>query len=67
MRRTRRRMRIPQHEFLFTVETFRLFSETGLDGERLTREQAEAERSRRAAEAAQPKLFAAIQPHETYE
>ena len=67
MRRPRRRMPIPQHEFLFTVETFRLFSETGLDGERLTREQAQAERACRAAEAAQPKLFAAIQPQETYE
>jgi hypothetical protein len=67
MRRTRRRMHIPQHEFGFTVETFRLFSETGLDGERLTREQAEAEQAHRAAEAVQPKLFAAIQPQETYE
>jgi hypothetical protein len=60
-------MPIPQHEFLFTVETFRLFSETGLDGERLTREQAETERARRAAEAAQTNLFAAIQFQETYE
>ena len=67
MRRTRRRMRIPQHEFLFTVETFRLFSETGLDGERLTREQAETERARRAAEAAQTNLLASIQFQETYE
>ena len=53
--------------FVLTVETFRLFSETGLDGERLTREQAEAEQARRAAEAAQPKLFATIQPQKTYE
>jgi hypothetical protein len=60
-------MRIPQHEFLFTVETFRLFSETGLDGERLTREQAEAEQARHVAEVAQTNLFAAIQPQETYE
>jgi len=67
MRRTRRRMHIPQHEFGFTVETFRLFSETGLDGERLTREQTEAQQARRAAEAAQPKLFAAIQSQETYD
>jgi hypothetical protein len=49
---------IPQHEFLFTVETFRLFSETGLDGERLTREEAEADRARRVAESAQARLFA---------
>jgi hypothetical protein len=58
MKRNKRRLPIPQHEFLFTVETFRLFSETGLDGERLTREEAEADRARRVAESAQARLFA---------
>jgi len=53
-----RRMPIPQWEFGFTPDTFRLFSETGLDGERLTREQAEAEHARRMAAAAQTNLFA---------
>ena len=56
-----RRMPVPQHEFGFTVDTFRLFSEFGLDGERLTREQAEAEETRRAAESAQTNLFTQIQ------
>ena len=58
----RRRMPIPQHEFGFTADTFRLFSEFGLDGERLARERDEAEESRRAAESAQTNLFTQIQP-----
>ena len=66
-KRTRRRMPIPQHEFGFTADAFRLFSETGLDGERLTREQAEAEEARRTAAAAQTNLFNPIQPQEAYE
>ena len=49
-------MPIPQWEFGFTADVFRLFSETGLDGERLTREQAEAEHARRMAAAAQATL-----------
>jgi hypothetical protein len=52
-----RRLRIPQHEFGFTAETFRLFSESGQDGERLSRERAEADRARRLAEEAQAALF----------
>jgi chitinase len=58
----RRRMPIPQHEFGFTAEVFRLFSEYGLDGERLSREQAETQEARRIAAAAQTNLFAEIQP-----
>jgi hypothetical protein len=54
-----RRIPIPQHEFGFTVDTFRLFSETGFDGERMTRELAEIQEARQAANAAQPKLFEA--------
>jgi hypothetical protein len=59
MKRTRRRLPIPQHEFYFTVDTFSLFSEAGLDGERLAREREEADRARMVAEQAQARLFAA--------
>jgi hypothetical protein len=55
-KRNRRRQHIPQHEFGFTPDTFNLFAEATLDGERITREQAEADRARRMAEAAQAAL-----------
>jgi hypothetical protein len=42
MRRNRRRLPVPQHEFGFTPDTFNLFAESARDGERITREQAEA-------------------------
>jgi len=57
MRRSRRRLPVPQHEFGFTPDTFNLIAETGLDGERITRERVEAERARRRFEAAQAALF----------
>ena len=57
MRRNRRRLPIPQHEFLFTPGTFNLIVENGTDGDRITRERAEADRARRAAESAQARLF----------
>ena len=57
MRRTRRRLPVPQHEFGFTAATFNLFQETTLDGERVARELAEAEDARRRARAAQAGLF----------
>ena len=57
MKRSRRRLPIPQHEFGFTPDTFSLFAESTLDGERITNEQAEAEQKRRAAEAAQTAFF----------
>lgn len=57
MRRTRRRLHIPQHEFGFTADTFNLFQETTLDGARVARELAEAEEARRRAQEAQPGLF----------
>jgi len=60
-----RRMPIPQWEFPYAADIFRLVTETGLDGERLTREQAEAEHARRMAAAAQTNLFAPIQTQET--
>ena len=57
MKRNRRRLPIPQYEFGFTPGTFNLIQDTGLDGDRISREQAEADRARRAAEAAQVALF----------
>ena len=57
--RTKRsyRLPIPQHEFGFVPDTFTLMQETGLDGDRITKELAEADRARRAADAAQTRLF----------
>jgi hypothetical protein len=57
MKRNRRRLPVPQHEFGFTPDTFNLFAEVSLDGERITREQAEAAKRRRAAEAGQAAFF----------
>jgi ABC-type transport system involved in Fe-S cluster assembly fused permease/ATPase subunit len=57
MRRNKRRLPIPQHEFGFVPDTFVLFSDSTLDGDRVAREQAEADRARRAAESAQARLF----------
>ena len=57
MRRNRRPLPIPQHEFGFTADTFTLFSDITLDGERIARERAQAEEARRAADAAQTPLF----------
>jgi hypothetical protein len=58
MKRNRHRLPIPQHEFLFTRQAFNLFTETTLDGDRITRQRAEADRARRASESAQARLFA---------
>ena len=57
MKRNRRRLPIPQHEFGFTPDTFNLIAETGLDGERITRERGEADHARRLAESAQAAFF----------
>jgi len=57
MKRNRRRLPVPQHEFLFATQAFNLFTDMTLDGERIARERAEADRARRAAEAAQARLF----------
>ena len=51
-------MPIPQHEFGFVPTTFSLFSEATLDGERLSREQAEMLAARQHADQAQAALFA---------
>ena len=57
MKRRRRRLPIPQHEFCFAPAAFNLFAETTLDGDRVAREQTEADHARRAAESAQARLF----------
>jgi hypothetical protein len=61
MKRSKRRLSVPQHEFLFTRQAFNLFTDATLDGDRITRERAEADRARRAAESAQARLFTS--PH----
>lgn len=58
MRRTIRRLPIPQHEFGFTPDTFNLIQDTATDGERIAREHAEADKARALAEQAQARLFA---------
>jgi hypothetical protein len=57
LKRKSRRLPIPQHEFGFTVEVFRLFSESGLDGEHLAHERNEAEEAHRVAESGQCRLL----------
>ena len=57
MKRNRRPLQIPQHEFPFVPGTFALFAESGLDGERLARERDEADRAQILAEKAQAALF----------
>jgi len=42
MKRNKRRLPLPQHEFGFTPDTFNLFAEVSLDGDRIARERAEA-------------------------
>ena len=57
MKRNRRRLPIPQHEFGFVPGTFTLIQDTGQDGDRLARERDQADRARHAAESAQGRLF----------
>ena len=57
MRRTSRRLPIPQHEFGFSPNTFNLIQDNATDGERIARERAEAEKARAVAERAQARLF----------
>ena len=58
MKRNKRRLPLPQHEFGFTPDTFNLFAEVSFNGERIASEQTEADRRRREAEAAQTAFFA---------
>ena len=57
MKRSKRRLAIPQHEFFFAPLAFNLIQENGTDGDRIARERAEADRARRAADSAQARLF----------
>ena len=57
MKKNTRRLPLPQHEFGFTPDTFNLFAEVSLDGDRIAREQAEAAERQLAADAAQAALF----------
>jgi hypothetical protein len=57
MKRNKRRLHIPQHEFFFAPLAFNLIVENGTDGDRIARERAEADRAHRAAESAQARLF----------
>ncbi|HZM05768.1 MAG TPA: hypothetical protein VFC44_22435 [Candidatus Saccharimonadales bacterium] len=57
MKRNKRRLPIPQHEFGFVPETFNLMLETALDGDRLSRERDQADDARRLADAAQVVFF----------
>jgi hypothetical protein len=57
MKRNRRRLPIPQHEFGFVPDTFTLIQETSPNGDRLARERDEADEARRMAAAAQAALF----------
>jgi hypothetical protein len=64
MKRSKRRLPVPQHEFGFTPATFNLFAEVSLDGERIAREQAEAAERRREAEAGQAAFFTTRNSHD---
>jgi hypothetical protein len=64
MKRSKRRLPIPQHEFGFTPDTFNLFAESAVDGDRIAREQTEAQQRRRAAEAAQAAFFTTTKCHD---
>ncbi len=65
MKRNRRRLPVPQREFGFTPDTFNLVVELGIDGERIARERAEAQKDKALAEAAQAALFpSTCQDHE---
>ena len=57
MKRTTRRLPLPQHEFGFAPDTFNLMQDTATDGERIARERAESEKARALAEQAQAPLF----------
>lgn len=57
MKRNRRRLLVPQWEFGFEPNTFNLTVETGLDGDRIARERAEAEHVRRITEIKQAVLL----------
>jgi hypothetical protein len=57
MKRSTRRLPIPQHEFGFAPDTFNLIQDSAPDSERIARELAETDKARALAEQAQAGLF----------
>lgn len=57
MRRNKRPLPIPQHEFGFAPQAFNLIQETTTDGERLAHEPAQSEAAKTRADQAQAGLF----------
>lgn len=53
----RKRLPIPQHEFGFYAGSFQSHAETGLDGQRISRERAELENARLNSERRQTEIF----------
>jgi hypothetical protein len=53
----RKPLPIPQNEFGFIPNTFNLFQDCTSDGERITREREQAEKSRQLADTAQTAWF----------
>ena len=58
MRRSKRPLPIPQYEFGYAADAFKLIVDTTIDGERVARELEERDQARRLADAAQAPLFA---------
>ena len=57
MKRNKRRLPVPQHEFLFAGTGFQSRHRNRTGRRSLARERDEADRARRAAESAQARLF----------
>ena len=57
MKRNKRRLPVPQHEFGFTPDTFNLFVQSTLDGDRIAAERTQADQAKRAADDTQAALF----------
>jgi hypothetical protein len=55
--KAKRPLPVPQRDFAFAQDTFNLFCEPAIDGERIARERAESEKAKALAEKAQARLF----------
>ena len=58
----KRRLPIPQHEFGFAADSFNLFQESALDGDRIARERAALTCAQEQADRAQTALFQTAEP-----
>ena len=58
----KRRFPIPQHEFGFAADSFNLFQETALDGDRVARELAALAKARELADQTQSAFFQTAEP-----